>query len=366
MKTIKKYTLRCFKFFCGVLIALLTSVCSEETKFKVVRRHTPELPGYEREYVTDIFFQTSETNNVDFIWIIDNSGSMRNEQNILAENFDLFIDAFLEKSIDFKMGFTTTDTAGRGSKNPHNGEFTGSVPVLTSDMDPEFLSNHFKENVRVGTDGSGRERGLEAALKAVKKTNRTESINYRFIRPDALLAIIIISDENDISPDSTYSYIKSIRSIKGKNSDVTIFSIVDTTAESFEDPIREPIDLDLYYSHRWKNPGGLRYINASEETGGTVCDIHRDFAYSLLRISNEISDLARGFKLTGEPAAETIEVRIENLKIPRDRENGWVYKKSDRSIVFRGDYLPEPESRIEISYFPKTVTTAPIINQSDI
>ena len=42
--------------------------------------------------------------------LIDNSGSMRDEQRALGDNFEAFINEFVKKDIDFKMAITTTDT----------------------------------------------------------------------------------------------------------------------------------------------------------------------------------------------------------------------------------------------------------------
>src|SRR5690606_21483555 len=62
----------------------------------------------------DQFVQnTAQDAAVDILWVIDNSGSMGNEQADLADNFNLFIQDFITRGIDFKMAITTTD--GRSS-----------------------------------------------------------------------------------------------------------------------------------------------------------------------------------------------------------------------------------------------------------
>lgn len=45
---------------------------------------------------------------VDILWMIDNSGSMCQEQEAIRENFMLFIEDIVDKNIDFQMGITTT------------------------------------------------------------------------------------------------------------------------------------------------------------------------------------------------------------------------------------------------------------------
>ena len=60
--------------------------------------------------VKETFYQVkSQMEKVDILWVVDNSGSMEEEQDSLARNFDLFIEELLKKDIDFKMAVTTTD-----------------------------------------------------------------------------------------------------------------------------------------------------------------------------------------------------------------------------------------------------------------
>ncbi len=49
------------------------------------------------------------TQAMDILWVIDNSGSMCQEQKILRENFQQFIDEIRETNLDFHIGVTTTD-----------------------------------------------------------------------------------------------------------------------------------------------------------------------------------------------------------------------------------------------------------------
>ena len=52
--------------------------------------------------VKETFYQVeSQREKLDILWVIDNSGSMEEEQDSLARNFDLFIEEFLKKDIDF-------------------------------------------------------------------------------------------------------------------------------------------------------------------------------------------------------------------------------------------------------------------------
>ena len=52
--------------------------------------------------------EVSGQTKMDILWVIDNSGSMCQEQEVLRKNFDKFIEALNETSLDFHIGVTTT------------------------------------------------------------------------------------------------------------------------------------------------------------------------------------------------------------------------------------------------------------------
>jgi hypothetical protein len=61
---------------------------------------------------------STEASKVDILWVIDNSGSMCQEQQKLREKFDEFVSEFGEKNIDFNIGVTTTHMEPNHSYEP--------------------------------------------------------------------------------------------------------------------------------------------------------------------------------------------------------------------------------------------------------
>ena len=74
----------------------------------------PEAPAIQVDSFTGK--ESREASKVDILWVVDDSGSMRDEQEDLARNFDVFIKDFLEQKIDFQMGITTTDARNNGKR----------------------------------------------------------------------------------------------------------------------------------------------------------------------------------------------------------------------------------------------------------
>jgi hypothetical protein len=157
----------------------------------------------------------------DILFVVDDSGSMKAEQDLLAAGFSQFIDQLANLPVkgSFQIGVTTTSvdypvvdtTSPQGyslvTRYPSGQSYPQGALVASSgkkilDASSPTLVPDFQANVNVGTSGSGKEQGLRAALLAV--TDRiADGANNGFLRPGARLAIIIVSDEDDCSDPAT-------------------------------------------------------------------------------------------------------------------------------------------------------------------
>src|SRR5690606_25762523 len=99
---------------------------------------------------------------VDLLFVVDDSGSMGNEQDALSVNFNAFINDFVQKDINFKMAITTTDVSGANA----GVAVPGSIENLTYDAylaDSAQFFDDWSDMIHVGTTGSGYEKGLEGS-----------------------------------------------------------------------------------------------------------------------------------------------------------------------------------------------------------
>jgi hypothetical protein len=173
----------------------------------------------------------------DILFVIDDSGSMSQEQANLATNLGAFIDALAASAVqnDFQIGVTTTSvegfaatdrsyTSGPAAGVPYPagalvairrsvagagipGALTydatayastggwGGTRLLTKGS--ATLVEDFKANVLVGTHGSGKEQPFRVARLAL--TDRLLDANAGFLRDGARLAVIFVTDEDDCS-----------------------------------------------------------------------------------------------------------------------------------------------------------------------
>jgi hypothetical protein len=157
---------------------------------------------------------------MDILFIVDNSGSMSEEQTNLGQNFPKFIDvlnAYMTSGgtpLDYHVGVTTTSLSDGAPPIP----FPIPIPIAMGDdgalrntascgMTRPWIERtdqnpamQFSCVANVGTDGSGQEQPLNGAKLAL--TDRiTDGKNKGFMRDDALLAIVMLTDEDDQSGD---------------------------------------------------------------------------------------------------------------------------------------------------------------------
>lgn len=147
---------------------------------------------------------------MDILFVIDNSGSMAEEQANLSTNFPKFIDvlnAAREGNLDYRVGVTTTAFPMQILGIPLGTGEQGTLlktPSMTRSWleraDPEIATT-FTALAQVGIGGSGQEQPLKAAQSALID-RVTDGANAGFLREDALLAIVILTDEDDQSSNN--------------------------------------------------------------------------------------------------------------------------------------------------------------------
>lgn len=257
------------------------------------------------------------------MWVIDNSGSMADEQKALGENFDSFIHGFLAKDADFKMAITTTDTSSDKKKGAM---VSGSDTKLTSAKaaaNPTQFMTDFETLVKVGTSGSGNEKGLEATEGFMQKYASS------FIRPDAYLAVVIISDEEDQSSKTVKAYTDYLKSFKANPGLVKIYTIVNTN------------DVNT----GGNTIGHIRYQQASEQTAGTMSNIMDRFDNVLLDMGDAIVNLLDSFALGSAAVAGSIHVYVNGSET-----TAFTYDAASHSIKFDAGNLPPVGAQVTVKY----------------
>jgi hypothetical protein len=153
---------------------------------------------------------------VDLLFVIDNSGSMEDEQINLVNSFPEFVAEMQAKLVDtesYHVGVITSDSNqyNGGGCQTHGALVTRTGGVNSSNQvcapyasgknymnEADDLGARFACAGQVGTGGDGNEQPMYTMLQAVAPgINGPGGCNDGFIRPDALLVVVVITDEED-------------------------------------------------------------------------------------------------------------------------------------------------------------------------
>lgn len=166
---------------------------------------------------------------MDIIFVVDDSGSMAEEQDNLATNFPRFVSVLNEfkngagKPLDYRLAVTTTgrDLKYKISLPPpvslelpfnekgDNGAFRQKAACSMNrrwiERNDANADKTFSCAAKVGTGGPSIEMPLYA-LQLALNDRVADGTNAGFVRHDALLAAVILSDEDDCSrEDNNFS-----------------------------------------------------------------------------------------------------------------------------------------------------------------
>lgn len=308
---------------------------------------------------TETFTQL-EPSTADVLWVVDTSCSMTDEQEALAANFPSFLTLFLERQLAFNMAVTSTNIWEEETEGL-DGHMNGDPYVITqNDTNVEEL---FVERALMGIDdGHGDEKGLTAAHEALEVLGDTA--NAGFLRDDAHLAIIVVSDEPDYSADQDdpdlvdwEEFAEWLNAFKGptgqRMADLSV--IVGIGPEGFDDPdgCEHPDGGDGGGSGGGAGGQGQGadrgdgYLEAALATGGLIGSIcEPDWGDLLGRVGLRATGLLDAFELTEVPALDTVSVRVNGRFI-----TDWAYFAVDNSVRFTTvDAVPQPGEEIEIRY----------------
>ena len=158
----------------------------------------------------------------DILFVIDNSNSMREEQDAIARELPAFVEELRQGgglTQDFRVGVITTSVYRRTFVNnreeyreyPEESGKLRPVPTASGGVsserfiestDPELVEK-FKRLVQQGVSGSGQESPFEAVRLAVASLVATTPLaqggNGGFLRDGARLLVVVVTDEEDCS-----------------------------------------------------------------------------------------------------------------------------------------------------------------------
>lgn len=262
----------------------------------------------------DVFEQALKS-ATDILFIIDNSCSMSDEQSNLSSNFTAFAEELETLDVDFQLAVITTD----------NPDFRGDILDETT----ANLVDDFTTQAVAGINGSGNEMPTEMSYQS-GQAGGDSGPGSDFLRDEALLAYIYVSDEPDSSPSGWASYLAYAQGLKS--------------------------DSDMFIAHAisgdWPSGcGGASATNQVYEmtvaTGGLYLSVcATDWASHLKALVDSSTLDLSSFELSDFPVPSTIVVSVDGVV----QTSGWTYDSVDNSVNFDDDHIPAGGSTIEVQY----------------
>lgn len=166
-------------------------------------------------FQVDLFNQ-QDVQQVDILWVVDNSSSMQAKQDRLKNNIHSFMQYLEAQQIDYHLGVVSTDTYDPKQSGHLQNAAGLPQPWINSDAGVNAES-YFFQNATVGESGSQDEKGLLGGMLGLTPPLSPPLASANpdagagncarvagggvdcFVRPNATLYTIMISDEEDSS-----------------------------------------------------------------------------------------------------------------------------------------------------------------------
>jgi hypothetical protein len=260
-------------------------------------------------------FTVAAQSAADFLFVVDNSGSMSEEQTAVSDNATRFFTKLSNKGLDFKIGVITTDSSALAG--------TGFTSTQAD----------FESNILVGTSGSYLESGIYHAEEALSAGGSVVLAGYP--RTGATLSVIMLSDEEDqytSYSNGVFNFTDNVFIREGYK----VFSIVSVPDSGC-------------YGDGGSAGGSSDYPTLSTNTGGAKGSIcQSDYSATLDTI---IASGGQTFTLTNTPVVKSLVVKVNGTTIAQKLgDNGYLYLEKTKSITFYGTAIPSAGDSVTVSY----------------
>ena len=249
---------------------------------------------------------------VDLLFSADQSGSMDDDLRSLASMFERFLTELEGTSSDWQIMVANDDDGCNddGILTPHH-------------PDPDAT---FSSAINQG-GGYYTESLLTVATNALEATGSGQC-NHGFLRDEALLHVVLVSDEPEQSSAAWATWVTRMQAVKGSDHQLRISAVAGD-----------------YPTGCGSASAGTGYYEAVEATGGEFLSICGSW-------SSNVTALARAsawgwrFELSEEPVPDTIRVWVDDVAT----SEGWTWDASEGAVVFEQGWYVEPGSTVTISY----------------
>lgn len=258
----------------------------------------------------------------EFYWVIDQSGSMIDDERAVKKFTRTFERRVRRSSLDYRLGVTNMDKRNNGHLRVGPGWHTATRTFMREVKEATI-------NCRWGAPwhcGSEAEYGLESAKRGIRYMTghaRQAPAPAERVREQAAIITIFLSDDDDRSlPWGDEAFNRAMAPYERFFTDrTTAFAIVSEQHDCGGE--------------------GRGYKAIAQATGGAVASVCNDDGSAISeKIIAAADRVASRYVLGHTPIASSLRVLVDGSWVPRSRENGYVYLPRTNAIKFFGEARP--------------------------
>jgi hypothetical protein len=265
----------------------------------------------------DSFIQPNTVDGIDILWVIDTSGSMYRFDPQLMAGIEVMLAALPPTS--WRLAMISND--------PSRAVLENQFPLVPGDdiVDAEAMYSAMGRG--------GREEGFDSVYEYMINN----SYSSTWMRPDAGLLVVFVSDEEEQSDDhfiDVPAFVSWYGGLRGGS--VFLASIVNhEPTESLCDGWVSPIDV------------GNRYMDATNAFGGNIIDIcAEDWTAGVADAAASIEP-HESWTLTHEAVADSVRVFMNGSLVDPSYVT-WSFSEADNTVYFHA--VPDGSTLVEIGY----------------
>jgi hypothetical protein len=298
--------------------------------------------GATLESATETFKTATAASKADFLFVVDDSGSMSDDQDALAKAAKDFTAEMKNSGISYRTAIITT---GDGADDNVNGD---AYSILRAHGIIENNDTLFEQQLVAGTNGSPTETGIwnaEQSLQSIALGNSKDGAITAMGMPQsgASLSVVIISDEeSQYTSRSGYVPFDISQNIF-LDRNIKVYSIISP-------------DYNYATSGHFDEYNMSQYDDLSIVTHGMYSDIRNtdssgnlDYSFIMEQIAKDVGGISSSFILANYAVSIT-EVKVDGVAVAADTQNGYTYVQASNSIVFHGTSIPNGGQTVTVTY----------------
>lgn len=266
---------------------------------------------------------------LDLYWVLDQSGSMTDDFQILLQRINIAFTAFTNAHVDFRIGVTNMDEMTNGRISPERWHTT--VADFTN-----AVNEHVINCVGCGSSSGFAEWGLTGAQNGITFMRGAMAPADEAVRPDAELVTIFMTDEetqsiqdNPLTSPAGQMALSNFESFFA--TETTVFGLTgDGAACGLSD--------------------GEAYRAMARVSGGMDISLCAQSDAVVEELAQEATGVASRYRLPLAPISSSMRVIVRGMDVPRDRTNGYEYFPSHGTIAFFGTARPGPTDAVLVYY----------------